>query len=140
MKLLSVEFSRCISLNLTFGLATVANGDSRLPDANAADFEDRGRWARAPDQRRRRSACTRLSVDGGRTMLAQGPSRIDNEYLSQFAEFIQFRERNRVPGTPVPPNAAEIPVAPVQTQTPDETSAQYSKSDRDGAQERTSRP
>jgi restriction system protein len=59
-------------------------------------------------------------TDRGRKVLAQGPSRIDNEYLSQFTEFIQFRERNRVPGTPVSPNAAEIPVAPVQTQTPDE--------------------
>ena len=53
-------------------------------------------------------------------MLAEGPARIDNEYLSQFTEFIQFRERNHVPGTPVSPNAAEIPVTLVQTQTPDE--------------------
>ena len=53
-------------------------------------------------------------------MLAEHPTRIDNEYLSQFAEFIQFRERSRVFGTPVSSNEAEIRVAPVQTQTPDE--------------------
>jgi restriction system protein len=55
-------------------------------------------------------------TERGRKVLAEGPARIDNEYLSQFAEFIQFRERRRMPGTPVSSTAAEIPVAPVQTQ------------------------
>jgi len=36
------------------GLKAVMNGHSRLRDVNAASFEDRGRRARAPDQRRRR--------------------------------------------------------------------------------------
>jgi restriction endonuclease Mrr len=146
-------------------LKAVMNGYSGLRDANAAGFEDRGRRARAPDQRGRRSTCTRLSIDGrrattastewqaddvcqpralgksylgqaglleatkrahfritdrGRKVLAEGPARIDNKYLSQFAEFIKFRERHRIPGTPVSSNAAEIHVTPVQTQTPDE--------------------
>jgi restriction system protein len=53
-------------------------------------------------------------------VLAESPVRIDNEYLSQFAEFIQFRERSWVPGKPVSSDAPEIPVTPVPTQTPDE--------------------
>jgi restriction system protein len=59
-------------------------------------------------------------TERGRKVLAEGPARIDDEYLSQFAEFIQFRERRRMPGTPLTPTASEIPVAPVQIQTPDE--------------------
>jgi restriction system protein len=59
-------------------------------------------------------------TERGRKVLVEGPARIDNEYLSQFAEFIQFRERRRMPGTPLTSTASEIPVAPVQTQTPDE--------------------
>ena len=38
-------------------------------------------------------------TDRGRKVLAEHPTRIDNEYLSRFAEFIQFRERSRVSGT-----------------------------------------
>jgi restriction system protein len=53
-------------------------------------------------------------------VLAESPPCIDNEYLSQFAELIQFRERSRVSEKPVSPHAADIPVAPLQAQTPDE--------------------
>jgi restriction system protein len=59
-------------------------------------------------------------TERGRKVLAENPLRIDNEYLSQFAEFTQFRERSRVAGKPKSSQAAEIPVTPVQTQTPDE--------------------
>jgi restriction system protein len=59
-------------------------------------------------------------TDRGRAVLAENPVRIDNEYLSQFAESIQFRDRSRVPGKPVSSDAPEIPVTPVPTQTPDE--------------------
>jgi hypothetical protein len=54
------------------------HGDSRLPDANVTNFEARGRWARASDQRRRRSACTRLSVDAGRTTTAPAERQADD--------------------------------------------------------------
>ena len=95
-----------------------------LPSGKQTTFANRVHWAKTYlGQAGLLEATKRAHIritDRGRKVLAQGPSRIDNEYLSQFTEFIQFRERNRVPGTPVSPNAAEIPVAPVQTQTPDE--------------------
>ena len=53
-------------------------------------------------------------------MLAESPERIDNEYLSQFPEFIQFRERSDLPGKPVSSDAPEINATSVATQTPDE--------------------
>jgi len=95
-----------------------------LPSGKQTTFANRVHWAKTYLGQAGLLEATKRAhfriTDRGMKMLAQGPSRIDNEYLSQFTEFIQFRERNRVPGTPVSPNAAEITVAPVQTQTPDE--------------------
>jgi len=95
-----------------------------LPSGKQTTFANRVHWAKTFLSQAGLLEATKRAhfriADRGRKVLAQGPSRIDNEYLSQFTEFIQFRERNRVPGTPVSPSAAEIPVAPVQTQTPDE--------------------
>jgi restriction system protein len=95
-----------------------------LPSGKQTTFANRVHWAKTylsqagllePTKR----AHFRIT-DRGRKVLAESPLRIDNEYLSQFAEFIQFRERSRVPGKLVSPQGAEIPVTPVQTQTPDE--------------------
>ena len=95
-----------------------------LPSGKQTTFANRVHWAKTYLGQAGLLEATKRAhfriTDRGRKVLAQGPLRIDNEYLSQFTEFIQFRERNRVPGTPVSPNAAEITVAPVQTQTPDE--------------------
>src|SRR6266699_6345973 len=59
-------------------------------------------------------------TDRGRKALAQHPPRIDNEYLSQFAEFVQFRERGRAPGSPGSANVVDVPSAPLPAETPDE--------------------
>ena len=59
-------------------------------------------------------------TDRGMKALAKGPLRIDNEYLSQFAEFIQFRERGRMPGIAESANAVVVPTAPLPAETPDE--------------------
>src|SRR6266853_5246605 len=79
-----------------------------LPSGKQTTFANRVHWAKTYLGQAGLLEATKRAhfriTDRGRKMLAQGPSRIDNEYLSQFTEFIQFRERNRVPGTPVSPN------------------------------------
>ncbi len=59
-------------------------------------------------------------TDRGKKSLAEGPPRIDVEYLSQFAEFVQFKERGRLPGTEASTNVGETPSVPLQSETPDE--------------------
>jgi len=95
-----------------------------LPSGKQTTFANRVHWAKTFLSQAGLLDATKRAhfriAERGRKVLAEGPARIDNEYLSQFAEFIQFRERRRMPGTPVSSTANEIPVAPVQTQTPDE--------------------
>ena len=95
-----------------------------LPSGKQTTFANRVHWAKTYLSQAGLLEATKRAhfriTDRGRKILVEAPTRIDIEYLSQFAEFIQFRERRRLPGTPVPSNAPEIPVAPVLTQTPDE--------------------
>ena len=95
-----------------------------LPSGKRTTFANRVHWAKTFLGQAGLLEATKRAhfriTERGRKVLVEGPARIDNEYLSQFAEFIQFRERRRMPGTPSTSTASEIPVAPVQTQTPDE--------------------
>jgi restriction system protein len=95
-----------------------------LPSGKQTTFANRVHWAKTFLGQAGLLEATKRAhfriTERGRKVLAEGPARIDNEHLSQFAEFIQFRERRRIPGTSVSSTAAEIPVAPMQTQTPDE--------------------
>jgi len=95
-----------------------------LPSGKQTTFSNRVHWARTYLVQAGLLEATKRAhfriTDRGRRVLAEGPSRIDNEYLSQFAEFIQFRERNRLPGTPASANTVEAPAPPALTQTPDE--------------------
>jgi restriction system protein len=95
-----------------------------LPSGKQTTFANRVHWAKTYLGQAGLLEATKRAhfkiTDRGRKVLAESPPRIDNEYLSQFAEFIQFRERNRVPGKPLSSDAAEIAVMPAQTQTPDE--------------------
>lgn len=56
-------------------------------------------------------------TDRGQEALRAGPARIDNTYLSQFPEFIEFRARSRSDGEGTQPTAS--PLAAV-SETPDE--------------------
>jgi restriction system protein len=56
----------------------------------------------------------------GKKVLTEGRSRIDNEYLSQFPEFVQFRERGRVSNGAEPTNRIDSLTTPLPTETPDE--------------------
>lgn len=95
-----------------------------LPSGKQTTFANRVHWAKTYLSQAGLLEATKRAhfriTDRGRKILVEAPTRIDIEYLSQFAEFIQFRERRRLPGTPVSANAPEISVAPEQTQTPDE--------------------
>ena len=95
-----------------------------LPSGKQTTFANRVHWAKTYLAQAGLLEATKRAhfriTDRGRKVLAESPLRIDNEYLSQFAEFMQFRERSRVPEKQVSSDAAEIPVTPVQTQTPDE--------------------
>jgi len=75
-----------------------------LPSGKQATFSNRVHWARtylvqAGLLEPTRRAHFRIT-ERGKQALSQAPARIDNEYLLQFPEFIKFRERNHVTGTP----------------------------------------
>jgi len=90
-----------------------------LPSGKQTTFANRVHWAKSYLGQAGLLEATKRAhfriTDRGRKVLAEGPSRIDNKYLSQFAEFIKFRERHRIQETSVSSNAAEMPVVPVQT-------------------------
>lgn len=58
-------------------------------------------------------------TDQGRQVLKENPSRIDNDYLLRFENFVSFRNRGRASGSSTSPTAPEAPGL-IPTQTPDE--------------------
>jgi restriction system protein len=95
-----------------------------LPSGKQTTFANRVAWAKTYLRQASLLEATKRAhfriTDRGRKVLAESPERIDNEYLSRFPEFIQFRERSRLPVKPLSSDVPEISEAPVQTQTPDE--------------------
>ena len=77
-----------------------------LPSGKQTTFANRVHWAKTYLGQAGLLEATKHAhfriTDRGRKVLAESPLRIDNEYLSQFAEFIRFRERGRVPEKPDP--------------------------------------
>jgi restriction system protein len=106
-----------------FGL-TEDERQQLLPSGKQAVFANRVHWARTYLVQAGLLEATKrahIKITGrGRKALAEAPSRVDNEYLSQFEEFIQFRTRNRTSESLSSASAAEASVAPKLTQTPDE--------------------
>lgn len=70
-----------------------------LPSGRQAIFVNRVGWAATYLSKaglNERTARKRVRItERGRRALAQQRDRIDNEYLAQFPEFIEFRRRNR---------------------------------------------
>jgi len=95
-----------------------------LPSGRQATFANRVGWAKTYLVQAGLLEATKRAhfkiTDRGKKCLAEGPRRIDVEYLSQFPEFVQFKERGRVPGTEASTNASETPRVTVQSETPDE--------------------
>lgn len=93
-----------------------------LPSGKQAMFDNRVHWAKTYLAQARLVEATRRGyfriTDRGREVLSQAPSRIDNEFLSRFSEFVQFRERDREPNAELT-TAAAVPER-AEVQTPDE--------------------
>ncbi len=69
-----------------------------LPSRRQAVFDNRVRWAKTYLTKAGLIESTRRAhfriTDRGRQALAENPDRIDNNYLSQFPEFEEFRSRS----------------------------------------------
>ena len=106
-----------------FGL-TEEEKQEILPSGKQATFANRVGWAKTYLVQAGLLEATRRAhfkiTDRGRKSLAERPPRIDVEYLSQFAEFLQFKERGRLPGTEASASGGETPPVPLQSETPDE--------------------
>lgn len=70
-----------------------------LPSRMQTTFSNRVGWAKSYLVQAGLLEATKRAhfriTERGRTALSQNPVRIDNEYLLQFPEFVQFRERSR---------------------------------------------
>ncbi len=106
-----------------FGL-TEEEQQQILPSGRQATFANRVGWAKTYVVQAGLLEATKRAhfkiTDRGKKCLAEGPQRIDVEYLSQFAEFVQFKERGRVPGTDASTGTGETRPVPLQSETPDE--------------------
>ena len=106
-----------------FGL-TEEEQQQILPSGKQATFANRVGWAKTYLVQAGLLEATKRAhfkiTDRGKKCLAEGPPRIDVEYLSQFAEFVQFKERGRVQGTVASTSASDTPPVPLQEETPDE--------------------
>src|SRR5258708_35906170 len=95
-----------------------------LPSGKQAIFANRVGWAKTYLVQAGLLGATKRAhfkiTDRGKNALAEAPQRIDVEYLSQFAEFVQFKERGKLPGTEASTSAGETPPLPLQSETPDE--------------------
>jgi len=95
-----------------------------LPSGRQATFANRVGWAKTYLVQAGLLEATKRAhfkiTDQGKKALAENPSRIDGEYLSQFPEFVEFKQRGKVPGTEERTSVDETPVAPPHAQTPDE--------------------
>ena len=90
-----------------------------LPSGKQTSFANRVGWAKSYLVQAGLLESTRRAhfkiTDRERKSLLERPPHIDN-----LAEFVQFKERGRVPGTAVPNVVGEAPTLPLQAETPDE--------------------
>ncbi len=95
-----------------------------LPSGRQATFANRVGWAKTYLVQAGLLEATKRAhfkiTARGKKSLAENPPRIDNAYLSQFAEFLQFKERGKSPENEAPTIAGETPTVPVHSETPDE--------------------
>jgi restriction system protein len=95
-----------------------------LPSGKQASFANRVGWAKTYLMQAGLLEATKRAhfkiTDRGKKALAGHPPRIDNQYLSQFPEFVEFKERGRVLGSEIFANEREKSTLPLQAETPDE--------------------
>jgi restriction system protein len=106
-----------------FGL-TAEEQQQLLPSGKQATFANRVAWAKSYLVQAGLLEATKRAhfkiTDRGKKALAEGPPRIDTEYLSQFAEFLQFKDRGKSPGNEAFASVGETPAVPLHAETPDE--------------------
>jgi restriction system protein len=106
-----------------FGLSE-AERNQLLPSGKQSAFGNHVHWAKAYLVQAGLLESTKRAyfkiTDRGRKALAEGRPRIDSEYLSQFAEFVQFRQRGRQVGGSELAGGPQVPSVSLPTQTPDE--------------------
>jgi restriction system protein len=106
-----------------FGL-TAEEQQQLLPSGKQATFANRVAWAKSYLVQAGLLEATKRAhfkiTDRGKKALAEGPPSIDNEYLSQFAEFLQFKDRGKSPGSEAFTSGGETPTVPLNAETPDE--------------------
>ncbi len=95
-----------------------------LPSGKQTRFANRVHWANTFLRQAGLLQATKRAhfkiTDRGRGVIAKLPSKIDNEYLAQFPEFVQFRDRSRSPEVSQTTSATEVITTQTQSQTPDE--------------------
>jgi restriction system protein len=95
-----------------------------LPSGKQSAFANRVHWARTYLVQAKLLEATRRGhfriTDGGLRTLADRPTRVDNEYLLKFPEFIQFRERGRPERESEGAIVGDVHSVPLASETPDE--------------------
>jgi restriction system protein len=106
-----------------FGL-TEEERQKLLPSGKQSSFANRVAWAKSYLVQAGLLEATKRAhfkiTERGRQALAESPPRIDNEYLSKFAEFIQFRARGRDRDGANSTSAVDAPKVQLPAETPDE--------------------
>jgi len=110
-------------LAVEFGL-TEEERQQILPSGKQHTFANRVGWAKTYLIQGGLLEATKRAhfkiTQRGRKVLSEDLSSIDNEYLSQFSEFNQFRERGRLPVGTESTDAVEASTIPQPAETPDE--------------------
>ncbi len=103
---------------------TVEEQQRLLPSGTQTAFANRVHWARTYLVQAGLLEATKRAhfkiTERGTNALAEGPARISTEYLSQFPEFIQFRERGRTSSNAESAKLLDEPPAALPSETPDE--------------------
>lgn len=95
-----------------------------LPSGKQTAFANRVAWAKSYLLQARLVQATKRAhfkiTDRGKKVLAEGPPRIDIEFLSQFPEFVEFRERGRLPDSSGTAKSVTGSALALPAETPDE--------------------
>ena len=106
-----------------FGL-TEEERQQLLPSGKQSSFANRVAWAKSYLIQAGLLEATKRAhfriTDRGRQSLAENPPRVDTQYLSKFAEFVQFRERGRIQDGSSSASAVDASAVSLPAETPDE--------------------
>lgn len=95
-----------------------------LPSGKQTTFANRIHWAKTYLKQAGLVEATRRAhfkiTDRGRDVLKSGVGRIDTNYLSQFSEFLSFRDRNSESGKPTDKSIQVAISEPHSTETPED--------------------